>query len=178
VEHSHAHPSVLGTTRSERELSQLTRLVVVRVGIAVPDWVRRCVERGVANATARTGPFWSIGADKWRALDERAEIVGWKAAEEVEGKVLVLLAAVEDLRPIATRVLAVLQGVGVPYPTGVLRQAHVPKAKRDRWAIKLYPDDPYNIMPRSLAELHPMVPELVASWEQARFGVLRDHFGA
>jgi hypothetical protein len=171
-----ADPRVSGTTTgSERELGQLTRLVAMRVGIAVPDWVLRCVQRGVANGIARAGAYWSMGAEGSRTLYRNAELVGWKAAEEVEGKVSELLAVVEDLRPVPPRVLGVLQEA-VPYPAGVLEQARVPRARRDRLAIKLYPDDVYNVAPRSLAELHPMMPELLASWEEARFAVVRERY--
>lgn len=175
--HGLAGPPPWGTTTGrERELSRLTGLVAMRTGIAVPDWVRRCVERGVANATARAGAWWSIGAEESQALYRSTELVGWKAAEEVEGKVSELLAAVEDLQPVAPRALLVLQEA-VAYPTGVLLRASVPKAARDRSAIKAYPDDVYNISPRSLAELHPMAPELFASWEEARLAVVRERYG-
>ena len=169
-----AYPRVSGTTTaSERDLSRLTGLVVMRVGIAVPDWVVRCVQRGVANGIARAGAYWSMGAEESRALYRSAESVGWEAAEEVEGKASELLAVVEDLRPAPARVLGLLQDA-VAYPASVLRRARVPKARRDRLAMKLYPDDDYNLTPRSLAELHPMMPELLASWEGARSAVVRE----
>lgn len=165
------------TTDTERELAQLTGLVAMRVGIAVPDWVLRCVQRGVANGTARAGGYWTIGAERSRTLYRNAELVGWQAAEEVESKVMDLLTAVEDLRPVPPRALGVLQEA-VAYPAGVLTQERVPRARRDRLAMKLYPDDVYNIAPRSLAELHPLMPELLASWEEARFAVVRERYRA
>jgi hypothetical protein len=162
---------------SKRAFDQLTRLVVLRVAIAVPDWVRRCVERGVANAVAWSGRDWSMAAAESRALLRNAELVGWRAVEGVEGKVSDLLAELEDRRPVSPRVLTALQD-SVDYPASVLGQARVPKATRDRLAVELFPDDVYNIAPRSVAELHPMMPGLLASWDEARFAVLRVHCGA
>ena len=164
------------TGHGEGEFSQLTGLLVMRVAIAVPDWVRRSVERGVANAIVRVGPYWSIEPEKWQALDRGAELAGWEAAEEVEKKVSTLLAAVEDLRPVTPRVLDALQEA-VIYPAGVLRDARIPKARRDRSAMKLFPNDVYNVAPRSLAELHPMMPELLASWEVARMTIFHARYG-
>lgn len=168
-----ARPS---TTDSERTLNQLRGLVIMRVAVAVPDWVHRCVEKGLAGAIARAGAWWSIGPEQFRSLFQNADLVGWRAAEDVEGRVSALLAGVEDLRPAQPRVLAVLQEA-VDYPADVLRHARVPKARRDRSAMKLYPHDVYNLTPKSLAELHPMMPELLASWEKARVAVLRERYG-
>lgn len=177
MRHDLASPATSKATRdSELEFSQLTGLVVMRVAIAVPDWVRRCVDRGLANAIARVGDFWSIEPEKSQALDRAAEQAGWNGAEEVEKKVSALLAAVEDLRPATPRVLEVLQEA-VAYPAGVLQEAHIPRARRDRWAVRRFPSDIYNVAPRSLAELHPMMPELLVSWEEARLAILRARYG-
>jgi hypothetical protein len=103
-----ANPDTSATREGDYEFSQMTGLVVMRVAIAVPDWVRRCVERGVANAIACVGPCWSLRPDKSQALDRGTELAGWKAAEEVEEKISALLAAIEDVRPVTPRVLTAL----------------------------------------------------------------------
>ena len=158
-------------TCAEEELERLARLLALRVAVAVPDWVRRCVERGVANGKARAGPYWTLDAEASKALSRSAELVGWRAAEFVERKLWEVLAAVGDTRPAQPRVVAVLQEAGA-YPAGVLARAGVPAARRDRAAMRLFPDDAYDIVPRSLAELHPMLPELVNAWEEARWTVV------
>jgi hypothetical protein len=61
--------------------------------------------------------------------------------------------------------------------TGAVREARVAKARRDRPAMKLHPDDIYNLTPRSVAELHPMMPDLLASWEEVRFVAVRERYG-
>jgi hypothetical protein len=131
-----ANPATSATRDGDYEFSQMTGLVVMRVAIAVPDWVRRCVERGVANAIACVGPCWSLRPDKSQALDRGTELAGWKAAEEVEEKISALLAAIEDVRPVTPRVLTALQEA-VAHPACVLQRAQIPRSKRDQSAMQL-----------------------------------------
>ena len=157
---------------AQLEWAELSRLLVLRVGIAVPDRARRSVERGVANAMEATEGRWHLPAERRPALARQAEGAGWKAADDVARKLAVQLGLdLEHQPPVPVSLLA-LARPAVHYPAGVLRRAGVPPAQRDRAAKRLFPFDVYGIVPRSLAELHPLLPELAQACEQARLAVL------
>jgi hypothetical protein len=156
---------------AERVLSEVSDLLAMRVTIAVPDWVRRCVERGLLNAWYRTGGHWSLTDEDVRLVLRNGDTAGWRAAQEVGSKLWSFLLLDVDGH-CATPLEVVRQAV--PYPAEVLRQAGIPPAKRDRLIMKLFPDDVYDLMPRSLAAL----PELAHAWEQAKVAVLQCRHGA
>lgn len=158
--------------KAQLQWAELSRLLVLRVGIAAPDWARRSVERGVLNGMAATAGRWDLPAERRLALARQAEGAGWEAADEVVCKLSAQLSV--DLAyqpPVPASLLAVLQQA-VHHPAGVLRRAGVPPAQRDRAATRLFPLDVYGIAPRSIAELHPLLPELAQACEQARLAVL------
>jgi len=155
-----------GEARTSR--AALSQLLVMRVTIAVPDWVRRSVERGVPNAIERTAGAWYLASPVARQLARETEQAGWQGAEEV-GSALSALMQLKpsEQTPLPQSLLALLQRAA-RHPTAVLRRAGVPHARRDRYKMKISPFDVYGIAPRSLAELHPMLPELAGSYERAR----------
>lgn len=163
---------------AEVQWAELSRLLALRVGIAVPDWVRRSVERGVANAIEACAGRWSLPDDAETALARQAEAAGWRAAGAVGRELGAQLGAdLEWQPPIPTSLLYLLQRA-VHYPAEVLRSASVPHARRDRVAMKQFPFDIYGLAPRSLAELHPLLPELAQACEEARLSVLAQRFAA
>lgn len=158
--------------------AELSRLLALRVGIAVPDWARRSVERGVVNAVEASSGRWSLGDDAKLVLARQAEAAGWSAAEAVGrelGAQLRLDLACQP--PVPAGLLYLLQRAA-HYPTEVLRAAGVPHARRDRATMRLFPFDVYGIVPRSLAELHPLLPELAQACERAKLSVLAQRVGA
>ncbi len=168
----------MSTAEAEVQWAELSRLLALRVGIAVPDWARRSVERGVANAIEACAGRWSLPDDAKAVLARQAEAAGWRAAGAVGRQLGAQLGAdLECQPPVPTSLLYLLQRA-VHYPAEVLRAAGVPHARRDRAAIKLFPFDVYGLAPRSLAELHPLLPELAQACEQARLLVLAQRFAA
>ena len=153
---------------AKAEWAELTPLLCLRVAIAVPDWTRRGVERGVANAIEASAGYWSLPEERKRALVRRAEAASWEAAEAVGRELGAQLSADLECQPPVPVGLLLLLQQAVRYPSGVLRVAGVPHARRDRVAMKLFPFDSYGIVPRSLAELHPLLPDLAQASERAR----------
>jgi hypothetical protein len=162
----------------QAEWAELSRLLALRVAIAVPDWARRSVERGVVNAVEASAGRWSLPKEATPELALRGEAAGWNAAEAVGHELgAQLRTELERQPPVPQGLLCALQRA-VQYPAGVLRLAGVPHARRDRAAMKLFPFDVYGIAPRSLAELHPFIPELAQMCEQARLSVIAGRFAS
>lgn len=161
---------------AQAEWAELSQLLILRVGIAVPDWVRRSVERGVANAVEASTGRWSLSDDDKPALARQAEAAGWRAAETVGRRLSTQLSADLELQPPVPAGLLLLLRRAVLYPAGVLGRAEVPHARRDRAAMKAFPFDVYGLVPSSLAELHPLIAELAQACEQARLSVLAQQF--
>jgi hypothetical protein len=121
------------------------------VEAALPAWVVRSVERVLVG--------WRGEADP-AVMAEAAE-AGARAGVEVGARLRALLEAdIDDQR--ATP-LAVVRDA-VRFPTEVLRRAGVPPRPRDAAAEALFPDDDYDLVPGSLADLDPALGELAIAW--------------
>lgn len=106
--------------------------------------------------------------EQLRDLEREAEAAGWVAAEHVARQLSDLFSPWHGPQPVSgADILRVVQDA-VAYPTDVLRRAGVPTAARDRVTMRRYPDDVYDLTPRSLATVHPQLPEMVAEWERDR----------
>ena len=161
---------------AETQWAEFSRLLALRVAIAVPDWARRSVERGVANAVEASAGRWSLPDDAKPLLARRSEAAGWRAADAIALELGAQLRADLESQPSVPEGLLHLLQSAVRYPAGVLRLAGVPHARRDRAVMKLFPSDVYAIAPRSLAELHPFMPELAQTCEQARLRFIAGRF--
>jgi hypothetical protein len=88
-----------------------------------------------------------------------------------------LLAA--DIDEQRTTPLAILRGAALRYPTSVLHAAGVPPVVRDRAAEELFPDDLYDLVPASFADLDPSLADAGLRWGAAKaFEHKRRHGGA
>jgi hypothetical protein len=161
---------------AETQWAQLSRLLALRVTIAVPDWVRRSVERGLTNAVEASAGRWSLPDDTRPFLARGSEAAGWRAADAIACELGSQLRTDPESQPSVPEGLLHLLQSAVRYPAGVLQLAGVPHARRDRAIMKLFPSDVYAIVPRSLAELHPFIPELAQTCEQARLRVIVQRF--
>lgn len=123
-------------------------------------WVERVVAERHRAAT---------GAPPPTPVTEAARAAGRAAAVEVGGRVRALLVRDVDDQP--TGPLAVLRGA-VVHPTAVLREAGVPPVGRDQVAVRLHPDDVYDLTPAAFADIHPDLHEPGLTWGAAKAHVV------
>lgn len=121
------------------------------VEAALPGWVVRSVERVLVAWRREVDP----------AVMTEAEAAGARAAAEIGARLRALLEAdIDDQR---STPLAVVREA-VRFPTEVLRRAGVPPRSRDAAAEALFPDDDYDLVPGSLADIEPALAELAIGW--------------
>jgi hypothetical protein len=133
-------------------LEQAGRDLLAAVEVAIGPWVHGAV----ASRLGRT-PDDGIRAQTEEAAREATTDIGARLAE--------LLAL--DIDDQWTNPLAILRTV-TTYPTRVLTAAGVPPAERDREAVRLHPDDVYDLAPGSFADLGPGVHEPGLVWGAAK----------
>ncbi|MCX7619543.1 MAG: hypothetical protein N2037_01715 [Acidimicrobiales bacterium] len=129
-----------GWSDHEQRFVALSAELADTVVAALPGWVLASVRRVL---TAYRG-----AADG--SVLEDARVAGRVAADHIGGEVRQLLAA--DLDEQRTNPLAVVRRA-VIYPTAVLRAAGVPPVVRDAEAVRLFPDDEYDLTPARFADL-------------------------
>ena len=144
----------------EARLAELAEGLADGIVAALPGWVARCI-------AAR-----SVGV----AVDDAAvAAAGRRAAAEVGPRVRSLLAA--DIDEQRTGPLALVRHA-VAYPASVLSAAGVAPVERDADAVRLFPDDAYDLSPASFAELHPDLRGPGLEWGAAKAHVHRRRHGA
>ena len=108
---------------------------------------------------------------QWREEPPPAELIdaardaGVRAQQDVSPQVRALLET--DVDEQTTNPLAILRGA-VRFPTEVLHAAGVPPVERDDDAIRLFPDDDYDLTPGSFADLDPSLREPGLIWGAAK----------
>jgi hypothetical protein len=143
----------------ERRLAGYAAALADGIDDALPGWVVRSVVR-IARA--------------WRSEDApdlraQAEAAGVRARDEVAPAVRTLLDA--DVDEQWTNPLDLVRRA-VRYPTEVLRAAGVPPVVRDEHAERLFPDDDYDLVPGSFADLDPALREPGLVWGAAKAHVV------
>jgi hypothetical protein len=115
--------------------------LVAAVEEALAAWVQRVV-----------GARWAAwdGGELPAALADAARAAAAEAVEAVVPPLRALLAEDVDLQ--RSNPLSLVRGA-VAYPTRVLAAAGVPPVVRDEQAVRLFPDDAYDLTPASFAEL-------------------------
>ncbi len=127
------------------------------IASALPGWVSECVARVVLAVT---------GAGPDAATAAAASAAGVRAGEVVGAEVRTLLAA--DIDDQVTTPLAIIRSAAVRYPTEVLRQAGMPAAVRDPFAVRAFPADIYDLSPASFADLSPTLVDAGIAWGAAK----------
>jgi hypothetical protein len=117
--------------------------------------------------------------DAWGRLDSAARAAAIATAEAGAGPaVATVAAALRDLfaaDPAEQRTtpLQIVRGL-VATPTAVLRAAGVPGVVRDAFEERAFPDDEYDLVPRTLGDLgDPDLGPLLLAWGLAKAAVLR-----
>lgn len=119
---------------------------------AIPGWVQQCVGRYLSPAQQ----------ERWQTEVLNA---GIQAVEELAEPLRTLLAA--DIDQQRTTPLTIVRG-GVSYAAGVLTDAGVPHARRDADAVRLHPDDVYDLTPGGYLDLGQSVQDASLMWGAAK----------
>ncbi|MEY2565843.1 MAG: hypothetical protein QOE35_372 [Actinomycetota bacterium] len=129
------------------QLTETAQALADAVEAALPRWVEDAVVR-------RAG----------RALPT-AQAAGVQATADVVPRLRALLAT--DIDSQRTNPLAILREA-TRYPTEVLRAAGVAPVERDDFQRDRFPDDAYDLVPVSFADLGPEVAEAGIAWGAAK----------
>ena len=150
----------------------------VDVGVyatALADGICDSLPGWVVGSVTRLMMAWAGAVPP--GVSQAATMAGTAAVAEVGAQVRDLLAA--DIDEQWTTPLAILRGGALRYPTSVLQAAGVPPVVRDRAAEELFPDDLYDLVPASFADLDPSLAEAGLRWGAAKaFEYKRRHGGA
>ncbi len=147
-------------TDDEARLAELAEGLADGIVAALPDWVARCIAARSVGVTVD---------------DAVVAAAGRRAAADVGPRVRRLLAA--DIDEQRTGPLALVRHA-VAYPASVLSAAGVAPVERDADAVRLFPDDAYDLSPASFAELHPALRGPGLKWGAAKAHVHRRRHGA
>jgi hypothetical protein len=153
------------TSSPADDLAHASAEIVAGVERCAPEWVVASVTRIV---------------DLWGRLDDAARAAAIAAAQAAAGPAAARVVA--DLRALfaldaaaqRTTPLQLVRGL-VPVPTAVLRAAGVPEVERDEFDARAFPDDDYDLAPRTLGDLgDPDLGPLLLVWGLAKAAVLRE----
>ena len=147
-------------TDDEARLAELAEGLADGIVAALPGWVARCIAARSVGVTVD---------------DAVVAAAGRRAAADVGPRVRSLLAA--DIDEQRTGPLALVRHA-VAYPASVLSAAGVAPVERDADAVRLFPDDAYDLSPASFAELHPDLRGPGLEWGAAKAHVHRRRHGA
>jgi hypothetical protein len=138
----------------------------------------------IVAGVARWGPSWVVGSvtrlvDAWGHLGDHERAAAIAEAEVAAGPaVATVVAALRELfaaDPAQQRTtpLQIVRGL-VATPTAVLQAAGVPGVVRDAFEERAFPDDDYDLVPRTLGDLgDPDLGPLLLAWGLAKAAVLR-----
>jgi hypothetical protein len=138
--------------QDEAALARYADELADAVVAALPRWVERSVEQ-------------RFGGPVPPEVRRDVEDAGRAAATEVGGQVRRLLRL--DLDEQWTNPLALLRAA-VTYPAGVLRRAGAAPPHRDAEAVRLHPDDVYDLAPAAFADVDPALHDPGIVWGAAK----------
>lgn len=137
-------------------------------GEALVDAVDAALPRWVARMVRTRWVEWS-GEAPSPELAAAAAAAGEAARAEVTAALRDLLAADVDAQ--RSNPLAVIRRA-VAHPTGVLAAIGVPPVERDADAVRIFPEDHYDLSPASFADLDPATHEAGLAWGAAKAHVI------
>jgi hypothetical protein len=153
---------------AERRLVEAGDAIVTGVERELPGWAQRSVAR-IADAWGR------LDADRRTALDRAASVAGVEATARVTAALRALFAADAGAQRATP-----LEVVRTAYrePTVALEAAGIPPVARDAFHERAWPDDTYDLVPRTLGDLgDPDLAPLHLAWGMAKAAVLRARAG-
>ena len=125
------------------------------VELALPGWVRACVQTRAVQAFGQSSP----------EIDARADEAAQRVLAAIVPELRALLGV--DVDEQRTTPIALLRRA-VQYPTEALAALEVPPVPRDRFAVERFPHDLYALMPVNLEVLGETVGELAIAWGAAK----------
>lgn len=126
---------------------------------ALGSWVHRCV----VDACERVGHVEMPSEGDTAAAGERC-------AAEIGPQLVTLLEL--DVTEQRSTPLAIVR-TAVRFPTEVLQRAGVPAPQRDTFSQERFPEDPYGLVPASLADIDLELGALAMAWGAAKAAELR-----
>jgi hypothetical protein len=145
-----------GATTDDELLALYATALADGVEEALPGWVASAVARRMNGDLADELP---------EDFEDRVVAAGREAAADVGGRVRELLAL--DVDEQWTNPLTLIR-TAISYPTELLRDIGASTVARDEQSERFYPDDVYDLIPASFAELGPAVHDLGLSWGAAK----------
>lgn len=139
-------------TTDDQRLASYASNLADEVEKALPDWVAASVAR-------------RLGGTLPEDVRARTERLGREAAEDVGGRVRELLEL--DIDEQWTNPLTLIR-TAIRFPTEILQDLGTPPAVRDEQASRFHPDDIYDLIPASFADLGQNVHDLGVSWGAAK----------
>jgi hypothetical protein len=141
-------------------------------GDAIVAGVERCGAAWVVGSVTRLVDAWGrLDAGQRAAAIAAADAAAEPAVASVVAQLCDLFAA--DPADQRTTPLQVVRSL-VAAPTAVLRDAGVPGVVRDAFEERAFPDDDYDLVPRTLGDLgDPDLGPLLLAWGLAKAAVLR-----
>jgi hypothetical protein len=133
---------------AEARLAQLADALADAIEAAIPGWVEVCVRRHRPHAI-------------------QADIDAAAAAAVADGMPRLRALLHADVDEQRTNPLAILRSL-VRHPTEVLRAAGVQPVARDDFAVRAFPDDVYDLVPASFADVDPSLREPGLLWGAAK----------
>ncbi len=125
---------------------------------ALPGWVAAAVDR-------RFSPIVATSAVDQSRLQRNIADTGQVAAKEIGAQLRDLLR--RDVDQQWTNPLSIIRST-VSYPSAILAGLGVPPVARSADAIRMFPDDPYDLTPANFAEFGPEVHECGIRWGAAK----------
>jgi hypothetical protein len=150
-----------------RRLADLARVgdeIVVGVQRTLGPWMIACVAR-ILEAWGRSGP--DVEARALATAEHEAPTVAGRIADSLSE----LFA--QDPSEQTRTPLEIVRGA-IEDPTRILSDAGVPPVERDAFEERTWPEDRYDLLPRTLADLgDPELGPLQLAWGLAKARVLR-----
>lgn len=131
---------------------------------ALADGIESALAPWVERLVVDRWSAWS-GVEPDEGVRSSARSAGVEAAAVIVPRVRALLAL--DIDEQRTGPLDIVRAA-VPWPTAALASLGVPVPERDEFAVRMFPDDVYDLMPASFAELDQTLLEAGIAWGAAK----------
>lgn len=136
----------------DERLCEFATALAEQILSAIPGWVQECVGR-------------RLPPNQYERWQGEVADAGIQAAEDLAGPLRTLLS--QDIDQQRTTPLTIVRG-GVAHAARVLTDAGVPHARRDADAVRLHPDDVYDLTPGGYLDLGQSVQDASLMWGAAK----------